>query len=200
MLWRCRCVCGKVKDLPACDINNGKHQSCGCKRKEMGDAGLARGRVKALKTTVTHGATQGGKPKGSYVSWRAMMHRCYGTRAMEIKYYVSRGIIVCPEWHNYLTFAADMGEPGEAMTVDRIDNSGNYEPANCKWATKTEQGRNKNNNRMLSLGDKTQCVSAWCEELNIPFSTLMSRCLRGWDDVRVLTQPIRKSKQSYSAA
>lgn len=100
------------------------------------------------------------------------------------KYYKARNITVCSRWtgqSGFINFLEDMGERPEGYTLDRIDNDGNYEPSNCRWATKKEQSRNREGfNRMLTHNGETKCVSEWSESTGIPVKTLFERVYRGW--------------------
>ena len=97
-------------------------------------------------------------------------------------------------WAEYKVFAADVraeiGEhPGEGYQLDRIDTDGNYEPGNIRWVTAKENTRNRRNNRMLTWDGRTQCVSAWADELGMNRTSLLLRLKRGWTVERALTQP-----------
>lgn len=76
-----------------------------------------------------------------------MMRRCYEPQNRHFKYYGARGISVCERWHTFEDFLADMGDRPAGRTLDRIDNDGNYEPGNCRWATAVEQRRNRRDSR-----------------------------------------------------
>lgn len=91
-----------------------------------------------------------GSPKTTeYATWISMKGRCYNKRDRDYRHYGGRGIKVCPEWWDFETFLRDMGRrPSPNLTIDRIDNSGDYEPGNCRWATTTQQSRNRRNNRL----------------------------------------------------
>jgi ribosomal protein L37E len=91
--------------------------------------------------TQTHGMTG----SRTYTSWSSMRTRCNNPKTLNYAYYGGRGITVCPEWndpHGFTVFLADMGERPPGTSLDRIDNNGNYEPGNCRWATATEQRAN----------------------------------------------------------
>lgn len=110
--------------------------------------------------------------------------------------YGGRGIKVCERWmESFANFIADMGaRPSEEHSLDRIDNNGNYEPGNCRWATATEQSRNKRNNRLLTVFGETKPLSAWVEDSRCAVSreSLKDRVRRGWDVEKALTTPSAK--------
>lgn len=107
------------------------------------------------------------------------------------KWYGGRGIKVCKAWLNsFDAFLADMGECPEGLTLERIDNNGNYEPGNCKWATQKEQTRNQRRSRILTLGPRTQCLASWAEEAGIGESVIRGRLSRGWTIEQALTIPV----------
>lgn len=130
-LWQCRCDCGRKSIVSSKDLNSGNTKSCGCYRKNF---------------AVTHGATAESDP--DYELWKSMKKRCTNTRDRYYHRYGGRGIKVFSIWlHDFGAFRAYIrtlphyGEPG--YTLDRIENSGNYEPGNLKWSTPKEQANNR---------------------------------------------------------
>ena len=138
------------------------------------------------------------KIKG-YTSWQAMNQRCYNKNQKAYKNYGGRGIRVCDRWRGktgFLNFIADMGErPTSVHTLDRIDNNGNYEASNCRWATRAEQNRNKRDNKLLTYGGVTKTVSEWGESLGSDVNLVNSRLRYGWDVDRALTTPPKRSSK-----
>ena len=122
-VWSCLCDCGQLTLVDSCSLVTGNTVSCGC----------------FLKEKITK---HGGWKKGSYNTWRAMMRRCINPADKDYKRYGAIGVVVCQEWHDYLRFAADMGEPIGTQTLDRIDTYGNYTKENCRWASVSTQNRN----------------------------------------------------------
>ena len=125
--------------------------------------------------------------------WRGMKNRCYSLVNNHYKRYGGRGITVCDRWladDGYEKFEADMGpRPTSLHTLDRIDNNGNYEPGNCRWATKKEQQRNTRWNDVVTINGRSQCLSAWAEESGVPRNTIAKRRKMGWPEGRLLEPP-----------
>lgn len=115
----------------------------------------------------------------TWSSWRSMRKRCLDPNTNVYKNYGGRGINICDRWSVFANFLQDMGERPEGTTLDRIDNNGNYCPENCRWATLTEQCRNRRNNAWVTLNGETLCVTEWAELLGVKVSTLKERIRRG---------------------
>jgi len=94
-----------------------------------------------------------GKPSPTYQSWRTMKMRCQNPNYPRFKDWGARGIKVCERWQDFVNFLEDMGEKPEGLTLDRIDNNGNYEPGNCRWATWKEQNQNRRNQHLFIAMD-----------------------------------------------
>jgi hypothetical protein len=128
-----------------------------------------------------------------YNVWAMMIQRCTNQKNKSWDDYGGRGISVCDRWlHDFAAFAADMGERPSGMTLDRINNDGNYEPSNCRWATGATQRRNARFVRPLTFNGRTMLISDWAAELGITVSSLGGRLDRsGWSVEKALTTPRR---------
>jgi len=124
--WVCKCDCGKESITANVRLMRGV-QSCGCLCKE-----------KTLEAIVTHGLSR----TRVYKIWAGMLKRCENEKDKSYRYYGGRGIKVCASWHDFQLFYADMGEPN-GLTIDRIKNDKDYEPGNCRWATRLTQAQNR---------------------------------------------------------
>jgi hypothetical protein len=168
VIWTCRCECGNLAKVAGSDLRKGGTKSCGCGR-----------------------ATQnGGSKTTEYCSWKEMKRRCYNTKHIEYKNYGGRGIEICSRWRtSFVNFLADMGnKPFPEATIDRINNDGNYEPGNCRWATKMEQGQNTRKTVMLTHDGKTQCIREWARELGVQHCVIRYRIKHCWPIEKVLSK------------
>lgn len=100
-------------------------------------------------------------------------------RDCNAKEYRDRGITICSEWDNFAMFLSDMGPRPTGTSLDRIDNDGNYEPGNCRWATRTEQMRNTRRSKLVTIGPLAMCISAWAEESGKSQYEIRRALLRG---------------------
>lgn len=125
--------------------------------------------------------------------WRSMKNRCYSEKCRAYARYGGRGIVICERWlgeNGYKNFESDMGpRPSLQHTIERVNNNGNYEPGNCKWASRAQQQRNRRNNVMLTINGKTQCLKDWAIETGICYKTLQGRVKLGWPESRWLEVP-----------
>ena len=130
------------------------------------------------------------RPDG-YHSWQGMIGRCEYPHHPDYRNYGGRGISVCPRWRkSFKDFMADMGpRPTKRHTIERIDTNGNYEPANCRWATQKEQQNNRRNNRLLTLNGETLTMAQWAERIGITIYALYQRLERGKMRIEEALQP-----------
>jgi hypothetical protein len=140
-MFRCLCDCGTTKTIAGSDLVNGRVKSCGCLKIEVCSE-----RLLTAPIGRSHGYTANGEQHALYSTWISMRHRCTNVKRKQYKDYGGRGIKVCARWQGrqgFANFLADMGERPDGLTLDRIDNEGNYEPGNCRWATWKQQAANK---------------------------------------------------------
>lgn len=172
--WNCRCDCGKALVVQGSCLRSGNSKSCGCLRDE---SRLIHGFFVGRKANKNH------RLGSEYRTYLKMKERCYKEYCPQYKDYGGRGIKVCDRWigrDGFVRFYADMGpKPSPAHTIERVNNNGNYEPGNCKWATRKEQARNSRGNRLITHNGKTQCMSAWAEEFGVTYATFQSRVSKG---------------------
>lgn len=167
--WYCKCDCGNIVKVIAKNLKNGRTTSCGCLRDE-----------RVSESHLTHGHSSGGGFSLTYRTWGNMLQRCLNKNNPAYHNYGGRGIKICNRWLRFENFLEDMGERQKGMTIERIDNNGNYEPGNCRWATRKEQCNNKRNNHFLTFNGKTKTVVQWSEIYNIKSHTISKRIKYGW--------------------
>jgi hypothetical protein len=124
----------------------------------------------------------------AYGSWSVMLKRCLTPSAEKYPAYGGRGIAVCERWLSFENFVADMGKPPVGMTIDRIDNDGPYEPANCRWATAKQQSRNSRRNRWLTHDGISLPLCDWAQRVGLHRTTIAARLGLGWPVARALTE------------
>jgi len=177
LLWWCQCDCGTERAVAAGGLGNGSSTSCGCFR---------------LEQKSTHGYTH----RHVYKVWAEMLQRCNNPHHRYYGNYGGRGITVCERWLFFENFIADLGDPPDGMMLERMDNDAGYNPENCKWATRTEQNRNRRFNRLITFNNETMCLAEWAEKLNIRQGTLSTRLANGWSLEEALCQTVYRGSQS----
>jgi hypothetical protein len=142
--FECLCDCGNQINVLLNDLRTDDTKSCGCFHSEI-ISERNKNKIDKLNPNFKHGLTY----TNEYYIWKAMKQRCYNPKHKSWKNYGNRGIKICDRWLNsFQNFLEDMGtKPAPEYSIDRINNDGNYEPSNCKWATKSEQNNNKRNNK-----------------------------------------------------
>ena len=131
-----------------------------------------------------------GRPTKIWKCWASMLERCKNPNAASYKRYGGRGITVCKRWRVFENFLADMGDlPFTGATIDRIKNSGNYKPSNCRWATKSEQAHNRRSTRWITYNGETKSATQWSEITGIGYGSILRRLKTGWPVDKALTVP-----------
>lgn len=167
--WLCKCVCGVEKVVVGSSLKTGRSKSCGCTGKDW---------------CRTHGM----EGTSTYTIWAGMIQRCHNANAKTYPFYGGRGIKVCYEWRNsFEAFFKDMGERPKGKSLDRINNDGNYEPSNCRWATNKQQKRNRRTTTMLTFNGETLALPDWAEKLGIKRKILERRVRDGWPIEKALS-------------
>ena len=131
-----------------------------------------------------------------YYSWLGMKHRCLHPKTINYKDYGGRGITICEKWLDFEGFYEDMHKTyKEGLTIDRIDNNGNYCPENCRWSTRAEQANNRNYNIKITYNNETHTALEWARIYGIRPGTFYGRIYLGWDIDDLFNRPIQKHKR-----
>lgn len=145
-----------------------------------------------------HGHSPKGKKSQEYCAWAHMIQRCYNPNDSRYYTYGSRGIKVCERWigvNGFINFIADMGtKPSKQHSLDRENNDLNYEKSNCRWATRTEQIRNRTNTKTVEHNGEIKSLPEWCDRLGLPYKTVFKRLSDGWSPKMAFTTNIRYMK------
>lgn len=179
--WVCDCECGNETRVSANHAKRGSIRSCGCIRFELKGQPMIR-----------HGRR--GTPE--YKAWAEMLRRCYRPKCNRYYTHGARGIRVCERWqglNGFVNFFDDMGSrPTDRHSLDRIDNNGNYEPGNCRWATNEQQVRNSRKAHNLTFDGQTRCIEEWSQIVGIASSLIVWRIGTGWSTEDALTVKPRR--------
>lgn len=159
--WNCVCDCGKTSIVDGGSLRSGARKSCGCLKNQRSAARM-----------YVHGMAK----TREYTIWSGAKKRCFNTNEPAYPNYGGRGITMCQEWaESFEQFFADMGPCPKAHSIDRIDNNGNYEPGNCRWATRIVQNRNTRSAVMLTHEGQTMSLRDWADRMNMNFDKLRYR-------------------------
>lgn len=176
--WNCKCSCGNIIAAMSHPLTSGRTKSCGC---------LARETTK--KRSITHGMSY----TREYNIWNSMIVRCEDPNSAAFKNYGGRGITICDEWrYDFAAFYNHIGKrPSPKHSVDRINNNGNYEPGNVRWATEREQHNNTRRNHKITVHGHTMSIAEWARFVNMKKVTLITRIKKGWPPAKAVFQPVR---------
>ncbi len=175
--WLCRCRCGLTTTVRGSHLLQKLIESCRCLQKE--------------RLAASH-RTHGKAASAEYRIWCKMIQRCCNPKAKEWARYGGRGIKVCRRWrHSFANFLADMGpRPSAAHQIDRHpNNDGPYRPGNCRWATRTQQARNRRSNRLVELDGERRTLTEWAERFERNPLMVQKRLNRGWSPHDALVVP-----------
>jgi hypothetical protein len=181
--WRCVCDCGGVTSVGIGSLRSGGTKSCGCLKRE-----------ETVARCTKHGWRKRGTHRPEYMTWLAIKERCYNPNTDKFSNYGGRGIRVCDRWlESFENFIADMGlRPGgiREYSIERIDSNGNYEPANCRWATQREQCNNISRNCRIEHAGRSLTLQQWSRETGVKRETIARRLNQGWAPARAITEPV----------
>lgn len=167
--FNCQCDCGNVKSVRADSLKAGLIRSCGCMKKEQDRENLTAAHTHRMSGTRL------------YEIWQGIKKRCYNPHDVRYDRYGGRGIKVCDEWREdfraFCDWATQSGYD-ETLTIDRIDNDGDYCPENCRWTNPQEQARNRSSNIRITIGNATKTLTEWCEIFQLDSKTILARYRR----------------------
>ena len=178
--WSCVCDCGTSTEVTSVYLLHSTACSCGCLYRER-------------KAAATRGAYTRCQEFGI---WSSMIQRCTNPNRSSYPDYGGRGITVCEEWRrSFRSFLSHVGKrPSPAHTLDRIDNNGNYQPGNVRWATRLEQVLNSRGPRWITFHGETLCLSEWAGRVGVTPTSLCSRFKKGLTVEEALSRPNRYHK------
>jgi hypothetical protein len=173
--WHCLCDCGGSTVVSSSHLRLRPPNSCGCSPRKMN----RKRRYDAALEDVRN-------------IWRGMLRRCHSDADAGFVNYGGRGITVCDRWReSFEAFVADVGpRPSKAYSIDRINNDGNYEPGNVRWATCEQQQKNRRNARFVTVESVTRHISEWAADAGLPPDLIDERLAAGWPAALAVTAPI----------
>lgn len=169
--WKCLCDCGNITTVPCTKLTGHKTVSCGCYRNRQNGKSTTR----------------------LYHIWRAMHERCENPKHDHFNRYGGRGIKVCNEWDEFLSFEKWAVENGyqNGLSIDRINVNAGYSPDNCRWQNQKQQMNNISSNRYVEYQGKKFTVSQFADFLNVPYYTIMNHVKAGWSAERIVSKHAR---------
>lgn len=188
--WECKCDCGNITFVTTSNLTCNRIRSCGCLK---------------IKQLLDRSTTHNQRHTVLYSVWRGLRQRCNNPKHASYHNYGGRGITVCEEWDksfqafydwSYANGYSTENQKDEKLklTIDRIDNNGNYEPSNCRWVDRKTQTRNMRTTRFITFNGQNKSVSEWCEIYGIKLQTFNTRIRNGWSIEEALTKPLGSKK------
>lgn len=181
-MWLCKCECGNEVIALGHALRIKRKQSCGCL--------LAESNVKRLKTHGMAGTRV-------YRSWQHMKERCDSIESKDYKNYGGRGIRYCEQWKSFESFYEWSMNNGysDSLSIDRIDNDGNYEPSNCRWSTRQVQNSNTRVNIFVEINNQTKTLASWAKEVGMNEGTIRWRYKQGITGERLISKKDYRSNK-----
>ena len=189
--WLCQCDCGIKRPVYGNSLRSGTSRSCGCLHSEISSEQMS-GKNHPM---YRHGQAREGQRSKEWRTWNSMIRRCIYPSMKSYPHYGGRGIKICQRWlDSFEDFLIDVGyAPSEKHSLDRIDNNGNYEPGNVRWATNSEQIKNSRRARIITFQGRAQNIMDWAQEVGINRQTIQMRLDHyGWSIHDALTKPARR--------
>lgn len=182
-VWKCKCDCGNITIVRRGNLTSGAVKSCGCL-------------IHNPSANRTHNMSK----SRLYQEWAGIKSRCVYKSAENKPYYGGRGIKMCDEWANsfecFRDWAMENGYKDD-LTIERIDNNGDYCPENCKWIPKAEQSSNRRNCVIVTYNGKTQNLNDWCKELGLDYKRVNNRMKKlGWTFEKAISEPVNVNKRN----
>lgn len=194
--WNCACECGGASTVRQDNLVCGHTRSCGCIGTTVGLQAAAAARGLRSSTVGRRHAP----PTRTRSSWISMLSRCRYRKNKRYARYGGRGVTVCERWLRFENFLADMGERPADTSLDRINNDGNYEPGNCRWATRLEQAANTSKSIFLEHRGRRMPIADWSAMTGISRRAIYMRVASGWSVDEALSRETRPGKKGNSRA
>lgn len=178
--WKCLCDCGKTTHVTTSNLTCNRIKSCGCLK---------------INKLIERSSIHSKRNTKLYEVWKTIKQRCLNKNNYSYHNYGGRGIKICDEWKNdFMSFYNWSMENGykEGLTIDRINNNGNYEPSNCRWTTRLVQCNNTRSNRYITINNETKTLADWCRIYDISYNLVKQRETRyNWDIIKAITTPVK---------
>ena len=190
-MWKCKCDCGNITIVSTSNLRTNRILSCGCLKLQ-----------RLLERSTTHNQ----RHTHLYEVWKGLKQRCFNPKHSSYHNYGGRGITVCKEWVNdfeafynwsYANGYSTENQKDEVkkLTIDRINNDGNYEPSNCRWVDRKTQASNMRTTKLITIDGETKCLSEWFRYYNLSNWTYYTRIKSGLTPQEALTKPIQVHKK-----